>query len=257
MPIIEISSRESTHERIALVTGANRGIGQEIARQLAAAGVHVLSAARQPSAAEVLLDVTRKEHIDALAERLKDGLDILVNNAGASFDGFNADVAKRTLDVNFFGPMNLTDALLPHLRLSAKIVMVSSGMGELSHVGPRLRERFDSPTLDRLALVDLMHSFPRDVAAGVHEKNGWPSNAYSVSKVGLNALTRVLARELANDSRDILVNAACPGWVRTRMGGQSAPRSPEQGARTPVWLAQLPKNGPSGAFFRDEKAIAW
>jgi carbonyl reductase 1 len=253
----EISSQKPTHERIALVTGANRGIGQEIARQLAAAGVHVLSAARQPSATEVLLDVTSKEHIDALAERLKSGLDILMNNAGTSFDGFNADVAKRTLDVNFFGPMNITDALLPRLRPGARIVMVSSGMGELSHVGPQLRERFDSIALDRPALVELMHSFPRDVAAGVHEKNGWPSNAYSVSKVGLNALTRVLARELANDNRGILVNAVCPGWVRTRMGGPSAPRSPEQGARTAVWLALLPKGGHAGGFFRDERAIEW
>ncbi len=153
--------------------------------------------------------------------------------------------------------MHITDALLPCLRPGARIVMVSSGMGELSHVGPELRERFDSVTLDRPALVDLMQSFPRDVAAGVHEKNGWPSNAYSVSKVGLNALTRVLARELVSDGRDMLVNAVCPGWVRTRMGGQSAPRSPEQGARTPVWLALLPKGGPTGGFFRDEKAIAW
>jgi len=253
----EISSREPTHERIALVTGANRGIGQEIARQLAAAGVQVLCAARQPSAAEVLLDVTNQEHIDALAERLKDGLDILVNNAGTSFDGFNADVARRTLDVNFFGPMNITDALLPHLRPGARIVMVSSGMGELSHVGLQLRQRFDNPTLDRTELVELMRTFPRDVAAGLHEEIGWPSNAYSVSKVGLNALTRVLARELAKDNRGILVNAACPGWVRTRMGGQSAPRSPEQGARTPVWLALLKKGGQTGGFFRDERAIAW
>ncbi|HEY5958055.1 MAG TPA: SDR family NAD(P)-dependent oxidoreductase, partial [Polyangiaceae bacterium] len=208
-------------------------------------------------AGDVVLDVTRREHIDALAERLRNGLDILVNNAGASFDGFNADVAKRTLDVNFFGPMNVTDALLPCLRVGASIVMVSSGMGELSHVGPQLRERFDSSTLDRATLVELMRSFVRDVASGVHEKHGWPSNAYSVSKVGLNALTRVLVRELADDSRSIRVNAACPGWVRTRMGGASAPRTPEQGARTPVWLALLPKDGPSGGFFRNERAIPW
>ncbi len=253
----ENSSQQRTHERIALVTGANRGIGLEIARQLAAAGLHVLAAAREPGAAEILLDVTHREHINALTDRLKNGLDILVNNGGTSLDGFNADVAKRTLDVNFFGAMNLTDALLPRLNKGARVVMVSSGMGELSHVGSQLRKRFESPELDRPALVDLMQSFVHEVAAGVHQKNGWPSNAYSVSKVGLNALTRVLARELASDKRGILVNAACPGWVRTRMGGSSAPRTPEQGARTPVWLSLLPEGGPNGGFFRDEKAIPW
>ena len=207
----EDPSQQPTHERVALVTGANRGIGREIAGQLAQAGLHVLAAAREPGAEEILLDVTRKEHIDALTGRLKSGLDVLVNNAGTSLNGFNADVAKRTLDVNFFGPMNITDALLPRLRKGARIVMVSSGMGELSHVGPQLRKRFENPKLDRIELVDLMQSFLHEVAAGEHEKNGWPSNAYSVSKVGLNALTRVLARELASDTRGILVNAACPG----------------------------------------------
>jgi NAD(P)-dependent dehydrogenase (short-subunit alcohol dehydrogenase family) len=153
--------------------------------------------------------------------------------------------------------MNLTDALLPCFRVGARIVMVSSGMGELSHVGPQLRERFANPSLQRDELVELMRSFARDVEAGTHHKSGWPSNAYSVSKVGLNALTRVLTRELQSDPRAILVNAACPGWVRTRMGGSSAPRSPEEGARTPVWLALLSKGGPSGGFFRDERSIPW
>jgi carbonyl reductase 1 len=253
----EEATKSTRHERIALVTGANRGIGREIANQLKAAGVHVLAAARAPGAGDVVLDVTRKAHIDALAEQLANGLDILVNNAGASFDGFDESVAQRTLDVNFFGPMHLTDALLPRLRSGARIVMVSSGMGELSHVDTPLRNQFDSPTLDRATLLELMRSFVRDVAAGVHEKNGWPSNAYSVSKLGLNALTRVLARELALDYRAILVNAACPGWVRTSMGGASAPRTPQQGARTPVWLALLPAHGPTGGFFRDEQRIAW
>jgi len=245
------------HDRIALVTGANRGIGLEITRQLAASGVHVLTAAREPGAADLLLDVTSKEQISALTDRLKDGLDIIVNNAGTALDGFNFDVAKRTLDVNFFGAMNLTDALLPRLRVGARVVMVSSGMGELSHVGSTLRKRFENPLLDRPVLADLMESFLHEVATGTHEKRGWPSNAYSVSKVGLNALTRVLARELMSDKRGILVNSACPGWVRTRMGGSSAPRSPEQGARTPVWLSLLPTGGPTGGFFRDERAIPW
>jgi carbonyl reductase 1 len=243
--------------RTAVVTGANRGIGQEIAAQLNAAGVHVLAAARAPGAGDVTLDVTRRGHIEALAARMSAGVDILVNNAGASFHGFDAGVAQRTLDVNFFGAMNLTDALLPHLHAGGRIVMVSSGMGELSIVGPELRAELERPDLDRRTLVELMESFIRDVAAGVHANKGWPSNAYAVSKVGLNALTRVLARELAHDRRQILVNAANPGWVRTRMGGSGAPRSPELGARTPVWLALLPEGGPTGGFFHDEKPIPW
>ncbi|MCL2449635.1 MAG: SDR family oxidoreductase, partial [Polyangiaceae bacterium] len=90
--------------------------------------------------------------------------------------------------------------------------------------------------------------------SGAHARHGWPSSAYSVSKVGMNALVRVMARELAGDPRRILINAADPGWVRTRMGGPSAPRSVEDGARTPVWLAELPEDGPSGGFFRDQRA---
>jgi len=256
-PMTDAGHREVSRARIALVTGANRGIGSEIAAQLAAEGVRVLAAAREPGAGDVTLDITRKDEIDALVELLKDGVDILVNNAAVSLDGFDAETARRTIGVNFFGTMNTTDALLPRMRTGGRIVMVSSGMGELSVVAPQLRARFDSPTLDRKTLIGLMESFVRDVADGVHKKKGWPSNAYSVSKVGVNALTRVLARELAGDRRGILVNAACPGWVRTRMGGGSAPRSPALGARTPVWLALLPDGGPSGGFFRDERPIPW
>jgi carbonyl reductase 1 len=243
--------------RIAVVTGANRGIGREIATQLVAKGVRLLAAAREPGAGDVTLDVTRKDQIDALSERLEEGFDILVNNAGVSLHGFDAQTARRTLDVNFFGAMNVTDALMPRLRDGGRIVMVSSGMGALSVVGPALRARFESPALSRRELVELMESFLRAVADGTHTADGWPSNAYSVSKVGLNALTRVLSRELAGDPRGLLVNSACPGWVRTKMGGPSAPRSPEEGARTPVWLATLPPGGPTGGFFRDERPIPW
>ncbi len=244
-------------KRIAVITGANRGIGHAIAVQLTSSGVHVIATAREPGAGDFTLDVTRNDQIEALAERLDQGFDILVNNAGVSLPGSDAETARRTLDVNFFGAMNVTDILLPRVRRGGRIVMVSSGMGELSNVGPKLRARCEDPTLARSELIDLMESFVRDVAGHVRKQNGWPSSAYSVSKVGLNALTRILARELASDRRDILVNAACPGWVHTRMGGSSAPRSPEEGARTPVWLAMLPDGGPSGGFFRDERPIPW
>jgi NAD(P)-dependent dehydrogenase (short-subunit alcohol dehydrogenase family) len=244
-------------ERVAVVTGANRGIGAEIARQLAERGVRVLPASREPRDGFVTLDVTRADHVAELARRLGDqgGLDVLVNNAGISLDGFGADVARGTLEVNFHGAMRTTDALLPVMRPGGCVVMISSGMGELSGVRGRVRERFADPGLDRAGLLDLVESFVRDVAAGTHGQHGWPSNAYSVSKIALNALVRVLARELAGDPRRILVNAENPGWVKTRMGGSSAPRSVKDGASTAVWLALLPEGGPTGGFFRDERPI--
>jgi NAD(P)-dependent dehydrogenase (short-subunit alcohol dehydrogenase family) len=159
--------------------------------------------------------------------------------------------------VNFFGAINVTDALLPNLRDGASVVMVSSGMGELSAVSPALRSRLLDPALTREELVALLRAFPADVEAGRHQRVGWPSSAYSVSKVGLNALVRVLAPALA--ARKIRVNAVCPGWVRTDMGGRSAPRGVAQGAASIVWGATLEgtPGEPTGGFFRDGRPIAW
>lgn len=254
--------------RIAVVTGSNRGIGHEIARQLVTSGLRVIATARDATAgahaaAEIgaefhPLDVASAASIDAFAKHLaqkEGGLDVLIANAGIALEGFNADVARRTVDVNFYGAMHSTDKLLPLLRRGARIVMVSSGMGELSCLGPDLREQFAAPNLDRKTLLALVERFVAEVGAGTHAKSGFPSSAYRVSKVALNAFTRILARELVSDPRGILVNATCPGWVRTRMGGTSAPTSVEAGARTPVWLALLPEGGPSGGFFREQKAI--
>ncbi len=257
----------STTPAVALVTGANRGLGLEIARQLVERGIRVFAAARTGAEANeaagrlgsspLVLDVTRTADLDALPLRFAEGLDVLVNNAGVAMQGFDAEVARRTIEVNFFGPLHVTTRLLPVLKPAASVVMVSSGLGELSHVSPALRARLLDPSLTREALVSLMESFVRDVAAGRHAAQGWPSSAYSVSKVGLNTLTRILARELESDPRRIRVNAACPGWVRTRMGGKGAPRSVEEGARTPVWLATQEAGGPSGGFFRDRAPADW
>jgi carbonyl reductase 1 len=246
-------------ERVAVVTGANRGIGAEIARQLARRGLRVVQTSREPTPDHVALDVTRPEQVAALAQRIsaEGGLDVLVNNAGVSLDGFDAHVARRTLDVNLFGAMRVTDALLPAMHAGGSIVMISSGMGSLSGVRGELRAKIAGARLTRGELLALAESFVGDVAAGTHERHGWPSNAYAVSKILLNAFVRVVARELERDPRRILVNAENPGWVRTRMGGSSAPRSVEEGARTAVWLATLPEGGPTGGFFRDEQPIAW
>jgi NAD(P)-dependent dehydrogenase (short-subunit alcohol dehydrogenase family) len=255
--------------RTALVTGANRGLGLETCRQLAELGMRVLLTSRADdgrAAAEGLserglgaehrmLDVVDAASIASLSGDLqRDGIfiDVLVNNAGVVMDGFDAEVARRTLDVNFFGALGVTDALLPLMTDGSSVVMVSSGMGEVSSLAPHLQKRLLDPELSRGDLVELMRSFVRDVAQNRHAEAGWPSSAYRVSKAGLNGLVRILARELGPRIR---VNAVCPGWVRTRMGGAGATRSVEQGARSIMWATS--ENGPTGGFFRDGRPIRW
>jgi NAD(P)-dependent dehydrogenase (short-subunit alcohol dehydrogenase family) len=221
---------------VALVSGASRGIGREIARQLAADhGFAVLAGARDPERAGrpdheaiewVALDVTDQAGVDELAARVRSDpgrLDVLVNNAGIyggaeSVGDYDLRQAHAVLETNVFGAWRLTQAMLPLLRDSAqgRIVNVSSGGGQLS------------------------------------EMNGGRA-AYRVSKASLNVLTRVLA----SDEPGILANSLCPGWVRTDMGGENAPKTVEEGADTAVWLATLPDDGPNGGFFRNREPIAW
>jgi NAD(P)-dependent dehydrogenase (short-subunit alcohol dehydrogenase family) len=224
----------ASDRRVALVSGANRGIGAEIIRELADDhGFLVYAGARHPDeveAADVIqplrLDVTDQATIDAARDRIQSEagrLDALVNNAGIYGDpvgaaDYDMERAHEVLEVNTFGPWRLIEAFLPLLRRSdaPRIVNVSSGAGQLS-----------------------------DMSGG--------RAAYRLSKAALNALTRTLA----SDERWVKVNTMCPGWVRTDMGGSAAPRSVEQGADTAVWLATLPDDGPSGGFFRDRRPIPW
>lgn len=234
--------------RIALVTGANKGIGLEITRQLSGRGITAIVGARDKgrgaaaaarlaqdgiSAPVVALDVTSTDSVHAAIceiERQFGRLDILVNNAAILIDGpggFNAslfdltaETQRRTFETNVLGCVRTIQAAVPLMRARGygRIVNVSSGAGQLSAMGM-----------------------------------GFP--AYRMSKSALNALTRITAAELVGTG--ILVNACCPGWVRTDMGGPEATRSVEEGADTPVWLATLPDGGPSGAFFRDKREIPW
>jgi NAD(P)-dependent dehydrogenase (short-subunit alcohol dehydrogenase family) len=231
--------------RVAVVTGANRGIGFEIARQLARAGVEVVLTARDPERGEVArgrlaaeglavsfqpLDVRDGAQARRLAdwlERERGRLDILVNNAGILADPKGARIAtldpavlEDTFDTNVAGVLRVTQALLPLMCRHAhgRIVNVSSHLGQLASMGV-----------------------------------GTP--AYRISKAALNALTATLAAELAGTK--VKVNSVCPGWVRTDMGGPAAPRGVEEGADTAVWLALLPDDGPSGGFFEDRTPIAW
>ncbi len=254
--------------RTALVTGGNRGLGLEVCRQLARADWRVLLTSRgsegEAAAAQLKrdglqveyrpLDVTDEASARALADKLSsEPLDLLVNNAGVALGGVDGAKTRRTLAVNFLGPLRLIDALLPRLKDGAAVVMVSSGMGELTCVGPELRAKLSDPKLTRAQVVALMESFAVDAEKGSWVQSGWPSSAYRASKAGLNALTRVLARELL--PRKIRVNAVCPGWVRTDMGGPGAPRSVEDGAKSIVATGLDPER--TGGFFRDGQPIPW
>ena len=230
---------------LAVVTGANQGLGLETSRQLAKLGYAVVLTSRDRSRGERAarglggkvesheLDVTRKDSIASLASSLADKrfqIDALVNNAGGSFDGFNTDVARRTIDTNVYGALDVTDALRPLFADTARIVMVSSGMGELSCLGPKLRQRFSDPGLGREELRELTDSFVQAVERGDFQRQGWPANAYRVSKAALNALTRILARELAPTSRQ----CGLPGvgaYPHGRFVGGAQRRGRRQGDR--------------------------
>jgi NAD(P)-dependent dehydrogenase (short-subunit alcohol dehydrogenase family) len=239
-------SEQSRSAGVALVSGANRGIGREVARQLAERDYEVILSARDQAKASAAadelsretggkvtplrLDVADPVSIAQAAEQVRSDpgrLDVLVNNAGIGSDfgvaGADPDFEKvqAALDTNFFGAYRLTIALLPLLRQSEhpRIVNVSSGMG------------------------------------GVTEMGGW-SPGYRVSKAALNAMTRILSAELKGEG--ILVNSACPGFVNTDMGGPMGAKKPvEDGAGGIVWLATLPDDGPSGGFFRDGEPVAF
>jgi NAD(P)-dependent dehydrogenase (short-subunit alcohol dehydrogenase family) len=233
----------SPTKRVAVVTGANRGIGFETCRQLAKKGIQVILTSRDRANGEAAveklqaegldvsyhpLDVTDSDSVQRLAEFIKGEfgqLDILVNNAGVLLDSSDTvlntkiDTLRKTIDTNLYGPLLLCQALIPLMKHNyGRVVNVSSGAGQLSDM-----------------------------------TSGYPS--YRISKTALNALTRILANELKGTN--ILVNSVCPGWVKTDMGGANAPRTPEQGADTIVWLATLPDNGPTSGFFRDRQPIPW
>ncbi|NEU75892.1 SDR family oxidoreductase [Hassallia byssoidea VB512170] len=236
----------STTNKVAVVTGGNRGLGFEASRQLAKLQYQVVLTSRDEAkgkaAADKLqaenldvtfhpLDVTSDESSQKLAEFISQQfgkLDVLVNNAGIYIDeaGNNSvlyakiDTVQQTMETNVYGVLRVTQALIPLMKKQnyGRIVNVSSGMGQLHDMG-----------------------------------GGY--TGYRLSKAALNALTRIFASEL--QGTNILVNSVCPGWVKTDMGGANATRTPEQGVNTIVWLATHADGGATGGFFRDRKPIDW
>ena len=229
--------------KTALITGANKGIGHEVARQLAAKGFHVFVGARnvkagRKAAEEIArkcgkatflgIDVADNDSVTKAAREFsnsEDHLDVLVNNAGIIADGDEAileisdDLFRKTLETNTLGPLRVTRAFAPLLRKSKapRVINVSSGSGQLT--------------------------------GGA---DGW-APAYSISKTALNGVTSQLAAAFPK----FAVNSVCPGWVRTDMGGENASRSVEEGADTIVWLATEAPHELSGKFLRDRKEIPW
>lgn len=234
--------------RVALVTGANRGIGFEIARQLAHRGLLVALGSRDPAKGEAAAEQLRTEGLElpvialdvaapaSCAKAVADvldmfgRLDVLVNNAGVFLDrtdngqssalAVSPENVAATLTTNVMGPLALIQAAVPAMQREGygRIVNLSSSLGQLSEMSGNYV-------------------------------------AYRMSKTALNAVTRTVAAELADTQ--IKINSMCPGWVRTEMGGPNASRSVEQGAETAIWLATLEDDGPSGGFFRDKAPIPW
>jgi NAD(P)-dependent dehydrogenase (short-subunit alcohol dehydrogenase family) len=236
--------KQEEKTRVALVTGANRGIGFETCRLLAQLGLQVVLTSRdkvkgekavqclQDDGLAVLyhpLDVTEKQSITRISTYIRrqfGRLDVLVNNAaiyadvGMSILDVPMETFRQTMDINFYGALHLCRLFVPLMRQNGygRVVNVSSGMGAFAEMGGR-------------------------------------TGAYRISKAALNVLTVILANEVRG--ANIRVNAVCPGWVRSDMGGPYAPRSLAKGAETIVWLATLPDDGPTGGFFRDQKPIPW
>jgi NAD(P)-dependent dehydrogenase (short-subunit alcohol dehydrogenase family) len=244
----------SEQKKVALITGANRGIGLETARQLGKEGVTILAAARELSKSEAAVAELKKEGIDArpikldvdnpadykaAAEKIEKEfgvLDILINNAGIMLDGrkgnetstTSPEVLQKTFGTNFFAVVALTQTLLPLLKKSkaGRIVNLSSILGSNTLHATKGSFIYDAKTF-----------------------------AYDASKVALNSFTIHLAHELQGTK--IKVNSAHPGWVKTEMGGEGAMLEIEDGAKTSVALATLPDDGPTGAYIHMGEALPW
>ncbi|XP_008298349.1 carbonyl reductase [NADPH] 1-like [Stegastes partitus] len=272
--------------RVAVVTGSNKGIGLAIVRALCRQfrGDVYLTArdlGRGEEAVKSLsseglnpkfhqLDINDVNSIRTTADYFKEtygGVDVLVNNAGMAFRDSDPSPfgvqAEVTLKTNFFAARDMLTHFLPLIKPGGRVVNMSSTIGSnaLKKCSSDLQQRLRSDDITEDELAALMQRFVDEAKKGEHRQGGWPDTAYGVSKMGLTVLTVIQARRLSKErpTDAILLNACCPGWVRTDMAGDKAPKSPDEGAVTPVYLALLPAGAtePHGKFVSDKQVQPW
>ncbi|XP_078265818.1 carbonyl reductase [NADPH] 1-like [Rhinoraja longicauda] len=273
-------------KRVAVVSGSNKGIGLEVVRALCRQfDGDVFLTARDEGRGQQTVQKLQEEQLKPRFHQLDigdpksirqlrafmlqeyGGIDVLVNNAGIAFK--NADTtpfgtqAEVTMATNFFGTRDMCTELLTVIKPHGRVVNVSSteSKGALHKCSPELQKKFRSPTITEDELVELMKKFVDDAKNGVHPQQGWPSSAYGVSKIGMTVLSMIHARRLSKErpADKILLNACCPGWVKTDMAGPNAPGTAEEGAVTPVYLALLSEDaqGPHGEFVSNKTVQEW
>ncbi|XP_047207517.1 carbonyl reductase [NADPH] 1-like [Girardinichthys multiradiatus] len=272
--------------KVAVVTGSNKGIGlaivQALCKQfqgdvyLTARDVGRGQAAVESLASEGLkaifhqLDINNLNSITTAAAFFKEkygGVDILIHNAGIAFKVADttpfAVQAEVTLETNFFAARDVLTHFLPLIKRGGRVVNISSFVGPrtLNKCSAELQQRFRSEDITEDELVALMQRFIDKAKKGEHKQDGWPETPYGVSKLGLTTLSMILARRLLKERPNdgILLNACCPGWVRTDMAGEAAEKSPDEGAVTPVYLVLLPPKitEPHGKFVSDKEVQPW
>ena len=272
--------------KVAIVTGSNKGIGLAIVRALLCKfdGDVYLTSRSEEHGLEAVKELTAEgmknvkyhqldiDNVDSI-EKLKNdivtkygGIDILINNAGIAFKvadttPFGTQVAV-TMKTNYFGTLQVSKILLPCMNKQSRVVNVSSMASHyaLTKCSPELRKIFCSDTITEEELTAKMNEFVAAAQDESYADKGWPGTAYGVSKIGVTVLSRIQARSMREQGKsDILVNACCPGSVRTDMAGPGAPKSPDEGAETPVYLALLPVGTvtPHGELVSDKAVQKW
>eukprot|EP00607_Mallomonas_marina_P009821 CAMPEP_0182418754 /NCGR_PEP_ID=MMETSP1167-20130531/3133_1 /TAXON_ID=2988 /ORGANISM="Mallomonas Sp, Strain CCMP3275" /LENGTH=274 /DNA_ID=CAMNT_0024593119 /DNA_START=80 /DNA_END=901 /DNA_ORIENTATION=+ len=273
----------SQFQKIAVVTGSNKGIGYEIAGKLGSAGFKTIIACRNPALGEEAasslrtkgydaefrqVDISDFNSIKAFSEVMGKEYgrcDVLVNNAAMAFKAKDPtpfpQQAEPTIHTNFFGTLEMSSAMLPLLKSSSscsRIVNIASMVGHLRLFkdSEERKAQFTSPALTIEELKQLMSQFVSDAQTGVHAANGWPSSCYGMSKLAVIAMTKVMARE----NPEMSVTACCPGYCDTDMTSHKGPRPPEHGARTAAMLAMMSDDqalSMSGKFFENEEESEW